>query len=72
MLKQLSFLSLSALAAALPDGLARTPPMGFNSWTAFGSGVTAADLIGVGQYLARGSNLLDGEYWRWSAGSGSR
>jgi hypothetical protein len=44
-------LSAAPLAAAIDDGLGKTPVMGFNSWTAFGSGVTAADLVGIGQYF---------------------
>jgi alpha-galactosidase len=58
-------LRLAALAAvaatgasALENGLARTPPMGFNSWTAFGSGVTAEALIGVARFF-KSSGLLD-------------
>jgi hypothetical protein len=37
--------------SALDDGLARTPPMTTNSWTSFGSGVSAADLLTTGQLL---------------------
>lgn len=36
---------------ALPDGNARTPPMGFNSWTGFGCAVTAHDLVAVGEFF---------------------
>jgi len=39
------------LALALPDGLALTPPMGWNSWTSFGCGVTAADLLDTATFF---------------------
>ena len=38
-------------AAALDDGLCRTPIMGMNSWTAFGASVTEADLLNVGKFF---------------------
>jgi alpha-galactosidase len=38
-------------AVAINDGLGLTPPMGVNSWTSFGTGVTAADLISMGQFF---------------------
>ena len=38
-------------AAALDDGLCRTPIMGMNSWTAFGASVTEADLLSVGRFF---------------------
>jgi alpha-galactosidase len=40
-----------APAAALDNGLARTPPMGFNSWTAVGTGVSAQFLLEVAATL---------------------
>jgi hypothetical protein len=44
-------LGLLAPAAALDDGLCRTPIMGMNSWTAFGASVTEADLLPVGKFF---------------------
>ncbi len=46
-----SFLLLASGAHCLPDGLARTPIMGFNSWTAYGCLVTASDLVDVGEFF---------------------
>jgi alpha-galactosidase len=50
-------------AQALDDGLCRTPIMGMNSWTAFGQGVTEADLLAVGSFFVS-SGLRDAGY-RW-------
>lgn len=64
---------LTSSSNALDDGLCLTPPLGFNSWTAFGSAVTANDLIGIGKYLVS-SGLWDAGYRRvgtddgWSTG----
>jgi hypothetical protein len=38
-------------ALALNDGLCRTPIMGFNSWTAYGKGVTEQNLLDTGTFL---------------------
>ena len=38
-------------AWAIDDGLARTPPMGLNSWTSVGSGVSAAFLQAMGDFF---------------------
>ena len=50
-------------AWALDDGLCRTPIMGMNSWTAFGQGVTEADLLAVGSFFVS-SGLRDVGY-KW-------
>jgi alpha-galactosidase len=44
-------LSLAPAAWALPNGLALTPPMGFNSWTAVGCGVSDAFLRGIADFV---------------------
>lgn len=44
-------LLLAVAARALDNGMARTPPLGFNSWTAFGSGVTEADLRATADFF---------------------
>ena len=36
---------------ALNDGLCKTPPMGFNSWTAYGCGVSEADLLDAASFF---------------------
>jgi alpha-galactosidase len=51
------------VAVALDDGGCRTPIMGMNSWTAFGSNVNAADLIDVGKFFVS-SGLRDAGY-KW-------
>jgi alpha-galactosidase len=56
-------LALALLAcgvAALPNG-PRTPPMGFNSWTAFGTGVSESLLLDVAAFL-NSSGLRAGGY----------
>ena len=45
-------------ALALDDGLCRTPIMGFNSWTAYGSEVTEQNLLDTGTFLVS-SGLRD-------------
>jgi len=47
----LLLLSAVPSALALDNGEARTPPMGFNSWTAFGPGVTEADLRATADFF---------------------
>ena len=42
---------LFAPTLAIDDGLCRTPIMGMNSWTAFHSSVTEADLLLVGEFF---------------------
>ena len=41
----------AATTAALDNGLARTPPMGTNSWTAVGTGVSAEFLLSTASLL---------------------
>lgn len=53
------FATFLTTVAAIDDGLCRTPIMGTNSWTAFGSGVTAADLIATGKLVVLGISFLD-------------
>jgi hypothetical protein len=59
----LACLSFLFAALALDDGLCRTPVMGMNSWTAFGSLVTAKDLTNVGEFFVS-SGLRDVGY-KW-------
>ncbi|MEP9381659.1 NPCBM/NEW2 domain-containing protein [Nocardioides cheoyonin] len=54
-------LATAAPAAALDDGLARTPPMGFNDWNAFGCNVDA-QLIEQTADLFVSSGLKDAGY----------
>lgn len=54
MAKCFAILALALIArsaVAIDDGLARTPPMGSNSWTAVGTGVSADFLLKVGQFF---------------------
>lgn len=46
-----TFLVLHGCALALDNGLGRTPPMGFNSWTAFGTEVTEVDLRATADFF---------------------
>jgi alpha-galactosidase len=43
---------LAGLARGLDNGLALTPPMGTNSWTAVGTGVSANFLLDTASLLA--------------------
>ena len=43
--------STLAATTALDNGVARTPPMGFNSWTAVGTGVSEAFLLQIAQFM---------------------
>ena len=45
----------------MDNGLARTPPMGFNSWTAFGTGVSEADLRATADFFVS-SGLREAGY----------
>ena len=46
-MKVVVFLALACLAAGLDNGLARTPPLGWRSWNAYGGGVTQAKMEGA-------------------------
>ncbi len=61
MFRVLSLIAAICTSFALPDGLGKTPVMGMNSWTAWGCGVTAADLLSVGQFFVS-SGLRDKGY----------
>ena len=54
-------LSSSAPAAALDNGLAKTPPMGWNDWNAFGCNVSAALVAQTAQAIVS-SGLRDAGY----------
>jgi alpha-galactosidase len=47
----LALLSLLTATAALDNGLARTPPMGWNSWMAIGWSISEAEVHSVAAYL---------------------
>eukprot|EP00759_Apiculatamorpha_spiralis_P027968 PhF_6_TR30577/c0_g2_i1/m.44953/K07407/E3.2.1.22B, galA, rafA; alpha-galactosidase len=64
---------------AIDNHLGRTPIMGVNSWTSFGTSVTAADLQGMGDFLVSSGmakagyqfvNLDDGWAWARNATTG--
>ncbi len=57
-MRGIALLALPALAAAFPDGQARTPPLGWNSWNYYGASVSAADLRSAAEFLAS-SGLRD-------------
>ena len=50
--------NLLSVAQSLDNGLLRKPPMGFNSWTAFGTGVSEADLKSTADFFVS-SGLAD-------------
>lgn len=54
-------LALLFSASSLDNGLLRTPPLGFNSWTAFGTGVSEADLRATADFFVS-SGLKDAGY----------
>ena len=51
MLRFVSVLAALACAQALDNGLARTPPMGWNSWNCYGTGVTSRDLRATADFF---------------------
>jgi alpha-galactosidase len=65
----LGLLALLPSALCLNNSLARTPPMGFNTWNAFGSDISEDLILKTGGYMqnmslvALGYNtiVLDGE-----------
>lgn len=50
----------AAPAAALNDGLALTPPMGFNDWNSFGCNVSETLIKGIADYLVSSGLKADG------------
>mmetsp|Transcript_25820 Transcript_25820/g.59715 ORF Transcript_25820/g.59715 Transcript_25820/m.59715 type:complete len:417 (-) Transcript_25820:50-1300(-) len=52
--------ALPLLAAALDDGLARTPPMGWRSWNTFGTAVDQQLMVETMDLLASRDRLVDG------------
>ena len=67
-----TFLFLSCCGiVALDNGLARKPPMGFNSWMAIGSGVSSSYLLEIASFFstsglqAAGYNYIDTD-GKWS------
>lgn len=42
--------------------VAKTPPMGWNSWDCYGAGVTEADLLGNSEYMAKHLKKFGWEY----------
>ena len=57
----LALLLLASGGCALDNGLARTPPRGFNSWTAYGTGVDAGKLKAVADFFVS-SGLREAGY----------
>ena len=51
----------AAAAAALDNGLARTPPMGWNSWNCYGAGITADKMKATADFFVS-SGLKDAGY----------
>lgn len=55
LLQAAALVALVGLASALDNGVARTPPMGWNSWNHFGGGVSAEVMMGTADaFLSRG------------------
>lgn len=45
------FAASCATAGAIQNGLARTPPMGFNSWMAAGTGISEAYFLDIASFF---------------------
>ena len=65
-------LLLAAASAYAADGVAATPPMGWNSWDCYGTTVTEAEVKANADYMARTSSRTAGSTWWWTSSGPSR
>ena len=58
--RSILLLSLLSLATSLDNGLARTPPLGWRSWNAYGGGVTQEKMEAAADAMADTSRRVGG------------